>query len=127
MAGKVDGGRTAVMAELEQLAGAGIIDRPIRLTPPPPKPAKLPAPLPGGQVLIPRPKPGPDRLGRPPGREPPRSVEPPSRAGFSGTYVPDAPRRGPGPPASTSLQRSLRPGGGPGKGGSGRGPGGGSG
>jgi hypothetical protein len=126
MAGKVDGGRTAVMAELEQLAGAGIIDRPIRLTPPPPKPAKLPAPLPGGQVLIPRPRPAPDRLGRPPAREPSRSAEPPARAGFGGPPS-DAPRRDPRPPASTSLQRSVRPGGGPAKGGSGRGPGGGSG
>ncbi len=86
--GRVDGGRTDVVTELERLEQKGIIEKPIRLAPPPklsaPKlPAvHVPAPkpsastpststrpsqergrseLPGGKVLVPRPRSAPER------------------------------------------------------------------
>ncbi len=73
--GRVDGGRTEVVTELDRLEQQGIIEKPIRLAPPP----KLSAPsrptgersraeLPGGKVLVPRPRSAPERavMGPPP-------------------------------------------------------------
>ncbi len=65
VSGRMDGGRADVVAELDRLEQKGVIDRPVRL-PPPPKahpaspygPHSLDKPhLPGGRVLVPAPRP----------------------------------------------------------------------
>lgn len=77
--GKVDGGRTDVVAELEKLEEKGIIDKPVRLAPPPLKAPVSPPPrapsvavgageLPGGKLLPPKPRgvvPSPPQGGAP--------------------------------------------------------------
>jgi hypothetical protein len=64
---KGDYGRADIVEQLERLAAKGVIDRPVRLPPPPRQelaarpPAGPPGGLPGGKVLLP-----PPRGGRPP-------------------------------------------------------------
>ncbi|MGA9525210.1 MAG: hypothetical protein WBV82_27365, partial [Myxococcaceae bacterium] len=73
--GRVDGGRTDVVTELERLELKGIIEKPIRLAPPPklsppsrPTGERSRGELPGGKVLVPRPRSAPER--RPAERRP---------------------------------------------------------
>ena len=50
-----DGGRMDIVEQMERLAQRGVIDRPMRLPPPAPKPPHPSGVMPGGQLVAPRP------------------------------------------------------------------------
>ncbi len=50
-----DGGRMDIVEQMERLAQRGVIDRPMRLPPPAPKPPHPSGLMPGGQLVAPRP------------------------------------------------------------------------
>jgi hypothetical protein len=81
---KGDYGRTDIVDQLERLAAKGVIDRPVRLPPPPKREIDAPPSgaegLPGGRVLLP-----PPRTAGPP--------SPPPRAPMGRLAAPGAPRR----------------------------------
>lgn len=51
-----DGGRMDIVEQMERLAQRGVIDRPMRLPPPAPKPPHPSGQMPGGQLVAPRPQ-----------------------------------------------------------------------
>jgi hypothetical protein len=99
--GRIDGGRADVVAELDRLEQKGVIDRPVRL-PPPPR-AEIPpphrGPLPGGRVLVPAPRPGPSspapgqRTPSPPDRQKAGLHRPPSRQDVRAAPKPPEPEQ----------------------------------
>lgn len=108
-----DGGRADIVEQMERLAQKGVIDRPMRLPPPPRRPADAaPAPMPGGQLLPPKPKAVPERQAfrdpiaererrragvAPPVERPPSRVLPgPKQAAPGTTTVTRPPRAHPG-------------------------------
>ncbi len=125
--GRIDGGRADVVAELDRLEQKGVIDRPVRLPPPPrlqppapvaPPPAPSPGPrasLPGGKLLVPAPRPSaarsPSAAIIPPVLERPRTLERPRAPTDSGAGLPQArdPSQAPAPVPAAMSQATGGP------------------
>ncbi|MHB8878736.1 MAG: hypothetical protein ACYC8T_33975, partial [Myxococcaceae bacterium] len=119
-----DGGRADIVEQMERLAQKGIVDRPMRLPPPPKRPLPAPpskqsAPLPGGKLLPPPPRAGistaPARGGPvPPGpavpgipQRRPLLAPPPPRPGGPAPPPAGGPLRAGGPPGGEAPRRDF--------------------
>ncbi|WP_227027616.1 hypothetical protein [Corallococcus soli] len=99
-----DGGRTDIVMDLERLAVRGLIERPVRLTAPPPRPSAVLPPPPGARKAAPPPE-GRPAQGAPaarPGAPAARPGAPAARPGGR-TTAPDPSR-----PPALRAPKSLR-------------------
>lgn len=79
-----DGGRADMVEQLERLAQKGVVERPLRLPPPPKRPVP---PMPAGRLLAPPPKSVGERAAQ--------RLPPPPAKGPGGVIAPPPPRRDP--------------------------------